>query len=137
MYALYAASEDEEFCREHDEEIIGIAYHIEEYSRNEKCRTESLRWLFRHYCDTNRKIQAMQIAEKMPSIENSYERNIYWALSGSEKAEYLKQRISDDMHYLFWDLAAYAKNFNINDKAYKKINMIEADLHNIITEQIK
>ena len=116
MYALYAASEDAELCREYDAEIVSIAYRINQYSTDDVCRNEARRLLFRHYCDTNRKAEAHQIADGMAKIETSYERNLYWALDGKERVDYLKERVSDDLRQLLWDLWAYSVHANLNEE---------------------
>ena len=114
MYALYAASEDEELCREYDAEIISIAYRIGQYSTDDICRNEARRLLFRHYCDTDRKAQALRIADGMARIETSYERNLYWALDGTERIDYLNERITDDLRQLLWDLWAYSVHADLS-----------------------
>ena len=108
MYALFAASEDRDLCRKYDDEIVSIAYRINQYSTDDSCRNEARRLLFRHYCETNRKAQARQIAEGMAKEETCYERNLYWALEGSERTAFLKERISSDLRALLWDLWAYS-----------------------------
>lgn len=115
MYALYAASEDEELCRAYDAEIVSIAYRINQYSTDNACRNESRRLLFRHYCDTRRKAEALQIAEGMADIETCHERNIYWALEGKERVSHLKERIADDMNQLLWDLWAYSVHADLSE----------------------
>ena len=80
MYALYVASEDKILCQKYDAEIVSIAYRIQQHSTNDNCRNEARRLLFRHYCDTNRKAEALQIADSMSNIETCLERNLYWAL---------------------------------------------------------
>ena len=64
MYALYAASEDEDFCRAHDAEILAIAARIFDYSADDDCRNEARRLLFRHCCDTGRTAEALKIADE-------------------------------------------------------------------------
>ena len=107
MYALYAASEDEDFCRAHDEEIFSIADRIFDYSEDDDCRNEARRLLFRHCCDTGRKAEALKIAGEMPEIETCVERNIYWILDGEDRLSYLRERIADDLRALTWDIWAY------------------------------
>ena len=116
MYALYAASEDEELCREYDAEIVSIAYRINQYSTDNRCRNESRRLLFRHYCDTNRKAEAMQIAEGMAEIETCRERNLYWALEGEDQVDHLRRRISDDLNMLLWDLWAFSVHAHLTEE---------------------
>lgn len=116
MYALYAASEDEEFCKEHDSEIISIAYRIREYSRDPDVQNEARSWLFRHYCDTNRRQEALLLASEMPDIETSLQRNIYWALESEDRISYLKERISDDLRALTWDIWAYTIHAKLTDE---------------------
>ena len=107
MYALYAASEDEDFCRAHDAEILSIADRIFDYSQEEDCRNEARRLLFRHCCDTGRTAEALKIAGEMPEIETCLERNIYWVLDGEDRLSYLRERIEDDLRALTWDIWAY------------------------------
>ena len=116
MYALYAASEDEDLCRAYDAEIVSIAYRIHQYSTDNRCRNESRRLLFRHYCDTNRKAEAMQIAEGMADIETCRERNLYWALEGEDRVDHLRGRISDDLNMLLWDLWAFSVHAHLTEE---------------------
>lgn len=108
MYALYVACEDEELVREYDAEIISIANRIDEFSPDDDCRNEARRILFRHYCDTGRKADAVLLADRMASIETCLERNIYWVLEGEDRLSYLRERIADDLKYLLWDIRAYS-----------------------------
>ncbi len=128
MYALYVASEDEELCREYDAEIVSIAYRIEQHSTDSDCRNKARSILFRHYCDTNRKAEALQIADSMARIETCLERNIYWALDGEDRLEYLKERISDDLHYLLWDIWAYSTHANITEDDKASFDALCTDL---------
>lgn len=116
MYALFAACEDEECCRKYDAEIVSIAYRIDRYSTDNACRNEARRLLFRHYCETNRKAEARQIAEGMAKAETSYERNLYWALDGEELVRFLKERTADDLRELLWDLWAYSVHAGLTEK---------------------
>jgi transcriptional regulator with XRE-family HTH domain len=113
MYALFAASEDEELCREYDSEIVSLAYRISQYSTDDVCRNEARRLLFRHYCETNRTQQALLIADGMAKIDTCYERNVYWALDGEVRVKHLYERIEDDLRELVWDLWAYSIHANI------------------------
>lgn len=124
MYALYAASEDEEFCKKHDGEIISIAYRIREYSRDSRLRNEARRLLFRHYCDTNRRTEALRLADEMADIETSRERNLYWALEGEDRVAYLKERISDDLLALTWDVWAYSIHADISDETRDSLDTL-------------
>lgn len=116
MYALYVASEDDELCKAYDSEIISIAHRIEQHSTDSDSRNTARSILFRHYCDTNRKAEALQIADSMARIETCLERNIYWALEGDDRIAYLKERMSNDLHYLHWDTSAYSFHTNISDE---------------------
>jgi len=106
LYALYVASEDEDFCREHDDEIISIAERIDKYSSRRDWRDEARRLLFRHYIDTGRRDEAIRLTEEMAMMETCFERNIYWALEDSDRVPFLKKRIAEDMKYLCWDISA-------------------------------
>ena len=108
MYALYAASENDALCLKYDPEIISIYNRIQKYSTDNYCRNETLRLLFRHYCDTDRTAEAKRLAENMASAETCYDYNIYWALEGEERVRFLKDRISDDLRQLLWDIWAYS-----------------------------
>lgn len=130
MYALYAASEDKELCREYDAEIVSIAYRIQQYSTDSDCRNETLRLLFRHYCDTNRKAEALQIADGMAGIETCLERNIYWALEGDARINYLKERMADDLNYLLWDIWAYSVHADLSDDERKTLDMLRSETEN-------
>ncbi len=134
MYALYAASEDEIFCKEHDAEIVSIADRIFTYSQNSKCRDEARRLLFRHYCDTNRKPEAKSIAEDMPNIETCFERNIYWMLEGEQRLAHLKERIVDDLRYLTWDIWAYSIHANISPEEKQKLEILYKQIECLVKE---
>lgn len=137
MYALYVASEDEELCKIYDGEIVSIAYRIEQHSIDSDSRNKARSILFRHYCDTNRKAEALQIADKMAPIETSLERNIYWALDGDDRISYLKERISDDLHYLLWDISAYSQHSNISDKVKERLNSMSLNIKKMIKETLE
>ena len=132
MYALYVACEDEELCKAYDGEIVSIAYRIEQHSTDSDSRNTARSILFRHYCDTNRKAEALQIADGMARIETSLERNIYWALEGDDRIAYLKERMSDDLHYLLWDISAYSCHANISDDKKEHLNCISRKIKNMI-----
>jgi len=136
MYALYVASEDEELCKVYDGEIVSIAYRIEQHSTDNDCRNEARSILFRHYCDTNRKAEALQIADGMARIETSLERNIYWALDGADRLAYLKERMADDMHYLIWDVNAYACHANISDEQKEQLNSVCKKIKALMKESL-
>ena len=124
MYALYAASEDPALCKKYDTEIVSIAYRIQQYSTDDKCRHEARRLLFRHYCDTNRKAEALQIANGMASIETCIERNIYWALEEKDRVPYLRERIVDDSRQLLWDIWAYSIHQKLKADGQEKIDQL-------------
>ncbi len=134
MYALYAGSEDETFCREHDGEIIAIAARIAEFSRDETCRNEAKRLLFRHYCDTNRKQEALRIAESFPDIEHCYQGNIYWALEGEERLADLRERISDSLRELDWAIWAYSTHADLTDAERDKLNAMRENVRAMVEE---
>lgn len=129
MYSLYVASEDPTLCKKYDGEILSIANRIEKYSSDNNCKCEARSWLFRHYCDTDRKDQAMVIAEQMPSIETSLERCFYWALDGEDRLCFLTERIADDLRQLKWDIFAYTKYADIenNVKTQLQNSVVEAE----------
>jgi transcriptional regulator with XRE-family HTH domain len=133
MYGLYAASENEELCKKYDEEIISIAHWIKQYSFDDYCRNESHRLLFRHYCDTNRKSEALQLVNLMPSSEHCREGNIYWLLEGNEKLEHLRERISIDLRDLSWSIWAYSTHAEISDTEKNELE----NLRGSIEKQIK
>lgn len=128
MYALYAASEDETLCKEYDAEIVSIFYRIQKYSTDNYCRNESLRLLFRHYCDTDRIAEAKQLAESMADIETCYDYNIYWALEGEERIAYLKKRITNDLRQLLWDIRAYSTHAEITEEEIQKLNALMEEI---------
>jgi hypothetical protein len=136
MYGLYAASGNTEFCKEHDAEIVSIAYRIQQYSTNDDCRNEARRLLFRHYCDTNRKAEALQIADSMASIETCLERNIYWALEGDDRISYLTERIADDLRQLTWDICAYATHANISDETKDRLEKLRESIENSVETEL-
>ena len=113
MYALYAASEDEDFCRAHDAEILAIAARIFDYSADDDCRNEARRLLFRHCCDTGRTAEALKIADEMPDIETCVQRNIYWVLTGEDRLACLRERVADDLRALTWDIWAYGTHADL------------------------
>ena len=57
-----------------------------------------------------------EMVNHMAKIETSYERNLYWALDGKERVDYLKERVSDDLRQLLWDLWAYSVHANLNEE---------------------
>lgn len=134
MYALYAASEDEELCREYDSEIVSIYYRIQKYSKNNYCRNESIRLLYRHYCDTNRIEEAKCIADTMPPIETCFERNIYWALNDKERPQYLKERVSDDLNQLVWDIWAYSVHATLENDQIKRLDRLRDGIEKSVKE---
>lgn len=134
MYALYAGCEDEDFCREHDGEIIAIAARIAEFSRDEYCRNESKRLLFRHYCDTGRKTDALRIAEGFPDAEHCYQSNIYWALDGKERLEHLRERISDGLRELDWAIWAYSVHGDLSDEKRDELNAVRENVKALVGE---
>lgn len=136
MYALYVASEDEELCKAYDSEIVSIAYRIERHSTDSDSRNTARSILFQHYCDTNRKAEALQIADGMARIETSLERNIYWALEGDDRLAYLKERMADDMHYLLWDISAYICHANISDKEKERLDSVCQNIKNMMKEHL-
>ena len=135
MYVLYVASEDEELCREYDAEIVSIAYRIQRHSTDDDSRNEARRILFRHYCDTNRKAEALQIADSMAPIETCLERNIYWALEGEDRLEYLKERITDDLKYLLWDISAYSTHADIDESDKQMYDDLCVELENSVRKK--
>ncbi len=133
MYALYVSSENDDLCRKYDPEIISIYYRIQRYSTDNYCRNETLRLLFRHYCDTGRKAEAKQLAESMASAEACYDYNIYWALEGKERIDFLKNRVSVDLRQLLWDIWAYSTHAEINGEEERQLN----DLRQEIESKVK
>jgi len=132
MYALYVASEDEDLCKEYDAEIVSIAYRMQQHSTDDDSRNEARRILFRHYCDTNRKAEAIQIADSMARIETCLERNIYWALEGKNRLDYPEERISDDLHYLLWDIHAYSTHADLKEDDKASFDTLRADLEKTV-----
>lgn len=132
MYALYAASEDEALCREYDKEIVSTAYRILQYSTDDDCRNEARRLLFRHYCDTDRKTEALHVADGMAAIETCLERNIYWALDGNDRISYLKERISDDLRQLLWDIWAYSFHADISDDERERFDGLREEIESAV-----
>lgn len=137
MYALYAASEDEFLSKEYDAEIVSIAYRIREHSHDSDLQNEANRLLFRHYCDTDRKAEALQIANRMAKIETSFERNIYWALEGEDRINYLKERISDDLNYLLWDIWAYSVHADISAEDVERLDSVRDKVYQLIKNEFK
>ena len=136
MYALYAASEDEKLCREYDAEIVSIAYRIQQYSTDDDCRNEARRLLFRHYCDTNRKAEALHIADGMAAIETCLERNIYWALEGNDRISYLKEKISDDLRELLWDIWAYSVHADLSDDERNSYDKLREEIECAVKKRV-
>lgn len=135
MYGLFAASEDEAFCKAHDAEIISIADRIFTYSQNRACRDEARRLLFRHYCDTDRKAEARTVLEDMPLIEVSRERNMYWMLEGEERLDHLKERIGDDMRYLIWDIWAYSEHADISIEEKQALEALYRQIEGMVNQK--
>ncbi|MBE6776711.1 MAG: helix-turn-helix transcriptional regulator [Ruminococcaceae bacterium] len=132
LYALYVASEDEALCCEYDEEIISIAEWIEKYSVDNYCRNEANRVLFRHYCDTDRKKEALYIATKMADIETCIQRNKYWSLEGKERVEFLKERISDDLRQLLWDIWAFSEHSYLDEIEKSELDKLRENIDNSV-----
>ena len=128
MYALYVASEDDEFCRKYDPEIISIYYRIQRYSTDNYCRNETLRLLFRHYCDTGRTAEAKKLASNMANAETCYDYNIYWALEGKERVNFLKDRVSNDLRQLLWDIWAYSVHSEISDDEKQQLKDLRQEI---------
>ena len=128
MYALYAASEDDDLCRKYDPEIISIYYRIHRYSTDNYCRNETLRLLFRHYCDTGRTAEAKKLATNMASVETCYDYNIYWALEGKERVNFLKDRVSNDLRQLLWDIWAYSVHSEVSDDEKQQLNDLRQEI---------
>ena len=137
MYALYVASEDEELCKAYDGEIVSIAYRIEQHSTDSDCRNEARNILFRHYCDTNRKAEALQIAGRMARIETCFESNIYWALEGEERISYLKEKMSDDLRRLLWDISAYSYHADISDDEKERLDCMSQMIKNMVKDNLE
>ena len=135
MYALYAASEDEDFCRAHDAEILSIADRIFEYSQDDDCRNEARRLLVRHCCDTGRKAEALKIAGEMPEIETCLERNIYWVLDGEDRLSYLRDRISDDLRALTWDIWAYETHVPLPPDKKRELEELYRTIDRMVKEK--
>lgn len=133
LYGLYAASEDDVFRKAHEAEIVSIAYRIQRYSIDDNCRSEARRLLFRHYCDTNRKAEAVQIANSMARVETCFDRNMYWALEGNDRIEYLKKQVAENLKQLTWDIWAYETYAEICDT--EKTELIQ--LRENITKLVK
>lgn len=137
MYALYAASEDEEFCREHDAEIFSIARRITEYSVDDDCRNESRRLLFRHCCDTNRRAEALKLADEMADIETSLQRNVYWALDGSDRVDYLREKTLDDLRELCWDIWSYSVHADLSEEMRSELNELRENIEKSVKEHFE
>ena len=128
MYALYVASENDDLCRKYDPEIISIYDRIQKYSADNYCRNETLRLLFRHYCDTDRIAEAKRLATNMASVETCYDYNIYWALKGEERVSFLENRISGDLRQLSWDIWAYSEHSDISDDEKQQLNDLRQEI---------
>jgi len=135
MYALYAASEDEDFCRAHDAEILAIADRIFDYSSDEDCRNEARRLLFRHCCDTGRTAEALKIAGDMPDIEACVQRNMYWVLGGEDRLAHLRERIADDLRALTWDIWAYSVHADLPPEERRELEELYTSVDRMVKEK--
>ncbi len=135
MYALYAASEDEEFCKAHDAEILSIADRIFDYSADDDCRNEARRLLFRHCCDTGRTAEALKIAGEMPDIETCLERNIYWVLDGEDRLAHLRDRIADDLRELTWAIWAYETHADLPPEEKRELEELYQTIDRMVKEK--
>lgn len=135
MYALYAASEDEAFCEAHDAEIVSIAERIFEYSTDDDCRGEARRLLFRHYCDTERKAEALRISGDMPNIEACLERNFYWVLDGEDRLAHLRERIADDLRDLTWAIWAYRTHASLTPEEKQTLETLYTTIERMVKEK--
>ncbi|MBP3377191.1 MAG: hypothetical protein J6L96_00435 [Clostridia bacterium] len=75
-----------------------------------------------------------QIADSMARIETCLERNIYWALEGTDRVEYLKERIADDLKYLLWDIQAYSVHADLDDTDKKNCDEVRVEIENAVKE---
>ena len=135
MYALYAASEDEAFCRAHDAEILSIADRIFDYSQEEDCRNEARRLLFRHCCDTGRTAEALKIAGEMPDIETCLERNIYWVLDGEDRLAHLRERIADSLRELVWSIWAYETHAPLPPEEKRELEKLYLEIERMVKKK--
>lgn len=106
MYVLYVSCEDETLCNRYNEEIISIGERILNYCHDDAIRMEAKKLLFRHYCGTNRKIKAIEIASTLP--DECKEEILYWALDGEDRLNHLKELIIHNTRDLTWAIWAYA-----------------------------
>lgn len=125
MYALYVASEDEILSKRYDEEIIAIGERILTYCHDDALRMEAKRLLFRHYCDTGRKTHALSIVTTLPEENASKEVNIYWALEGEERSQYLKERIDTFTTNLAWAIWAQATHSGTTEEKIKFLETLQ------------
>jgi len=135
MYALYAASEDEDFCKAHDAEILSIADRIFDYSTDDDCRNEARRLLFRHCCDTGRTAEALKIAGEMPEIETCVERNMYWVLTGEDRLSHLRERISDALRELTWAIWAYETHADLPPEEKQELETLYQTIDQMVKEK--
>lgn len=70
----------------------------------------------------------------MARIETCLERNIYWALEGTDRVEYLKERIADDLKYLLWDIQAYSVHADLDDTDKKNCDEVRVEIENAVKE---
>lgn len=68
----------------------------------------------------------------MARAETCLERNIYWALEGADRIEYLKERIADDLKYLLWDIQAYSVHAELDETDKKNCDEVCAEIDNAV-----
>lgn len=135
MYALYTASGDETLCKEYDSEIVTLYNRIQQYSTDNDCRNQARAFLFRHYCDTGRKAEALQVADGLPSIEICRERCMYWALEEKDRNAYLLERIKEDIHQLIWEWHALVANGGVDGGVPESTESIFQDFFKVFPFQ--
>lgn len=68
----------------------------------------------------------------MARVETCFERNIYWALEGTDRVEYLKERIADDLKYLLWDIHAYSVHAELDDTGKNVCDVVCVEIENAV-----
>ena len=76
----------------------------------------------------------MKIADEMPDIETCVQRNIYWVLTGEDRLSYLRERISDDLRALTWDIWAYETHADLPPEEKQELEKLYQTIDRMVKE---
>ncbi len=115
MYALFGSQDDDgnipewkENMEKYDDEITALGERIMKYCPDINLKLEAASRLAFNHILHGRKEMGRKIYETFPSMEQSKERNIWWALEKEEKLPFLRDAIKQSYEFLksfIWLLA--------------------------------